>query len=154
MSDDLETIKKEYPDYDFSAIDLLPHPELWLLHTLKNEAIRDELFKELFDKYPTRQEAFQNAKYFITDKLKNTFPTHVEFQADLNSRVLDAKEALQNLSKEITGDEAIVAVAHSRFLEAFTAERFEGEHEEPVNAKWFANCEVAAFSLEKNCIIE
>ena len=154
MADDLDTIKKEYPDYDFSAIDALPHPELWILYALKNETIREELIQELFAKYPTRNETFHNAKYYISEKLKNMFPTHIEFQVDLNARTYDAKEALKDISKDLNGDEAIVVVAHSRFLEAFTAERFEGENGEPVNSKWFANCEVAAYSLEKNCIVE
>jgi len=149
VSDDLATIKKEFPDCDWSLVDALPHPELWLVHMLKNETIVAEIFEELFAKYPTKEEAYKNAKIFLTDKLKHTYPALVESLMDINQRTLEARETLKPLVKELVGDEVIVVVSHSRFLEAFCCESF-NEAGEPVNAKWFANCEVAAWNILDN----
>lgn len=149
VSDDLSVIRKEFPDCDFSLVDALPHPELWLVHMLKNETIVNEIFEELFEKYPNKEEAYKNAKFFLTDKLKHTFPALVESLMDINQRVLEAREKLKPLAKELKDNESIVVVSHSRFLEAFCSESF-AENGEPVNAKWFANCEVAPFDILNN----
>jgi len=147
-SDELETIKKEYPDYDFSLLDELPHPQLWLIYALKNETIREELLEELFSKYSTKEEAYKNAKYFLTDKLKNLHPALLEAQIDINQRALEAKNTLKDKLKNHPEGESIVVVSHSRFLESFSAESYGEEDGEPVNAKWFNNCEVVSFQLE------
>ena len=149
VSDDLAVIKKEFPDCDFSLVDALPHPELWLVHMLKNETIVNEIFEDLFAKYTDKEEAYKNAKFFLTDKLKHAYPALVESLMDINQRVLDARERLNPLCKELGDNECIVVVSHSRFLEAFCAESF-NETGEPVNAKWFANCEVAPYDILNN----
>jgi len=148
VSDELETIKKEYPDYDFSLLDELPHPELWLIYTLKNETIREDLLEELFSKYPTKEEALKNAKYFLTDKLKSVYPNLLEHQIDINQRTLEAKKSIKEKIKNHPEGESIVIVTHSRFLESFSAEKYGEKDGEPINAKWFENCEVASFQLE------
>jgi len=145
-SDDLETIKKEYADCDFSMVDALPHPELWIVHMLKNETLVNEIFDELFRKYPDKQEAYKNAKFFLTDKLKHSYPSLVETWMDINQRVLEAREQLKPIVKELKDDESLIVVTHSRFLESLSAESY-AENGEPVNAKWFVNCEVAPFDI-------
>jgi broad specificity phosphatase PhoE len=108
--------------------------------------IRQEILDELFRKYSTKEEALKNAKFFLTEKLKNIYPSHLEDQHDLNKRVGEAKDRLRQLLREQKEGESLVVVAHSRFLESFSAQRYE-EDGTPVNAKWFANCEVASYEL-------
>jgi len=146
-SDHLETIKKEFPDYDFSHIDALPHPELWLLYMLKNETLAHDLIDELFRKYPNKEEAFKNYPAFLNEKVKNAYPNLLEHPIELNQRTLEAKKALIEMSSKHKDGEFICVVAHSRFLESLSAERYE-ENGLPVNAKWFANCEVVPYKLE------
>jgi len=146
VSDDLATIKSEFPDYDFSLLDQLEYPELWLAYALENEKIRQEILDELFRKYSNKEEALKNAKFFLTEKLKNIYPSHLEDQHDLNKRVVEAKDRVRQMLREQKEGESLVVVAHSRFLESWSAQRYE-EDGTPVNAKWFANCEVAAYEL-------
>jgi broad specificity phosphatase PhoE len=147
ISDELEVIKKEYPDYDFSLLEEYPHPELWLLYNLKNETMREELLEELFSKYRTKEEALKNAKYFLADKVKALYPNSLEAQIDINQRALETKKIMKDKLSNHPEGESIVVVTHSRFLESISAERY-GEDGEPINAKWFYNCEVASFELE------
>jgi len=146
VSDDLATIKKEFPDYDFSLLDKLPIPELWVLYSLKNEKLAQDLIDELFRKYSTREEAIKNAKFFIDEKLKHAYPNILENQIDINQRAMDTKADLKDKISQLAEGEAIVVVAHSRFLEALTAERYEQDGT-PKNARWFHNCEVIPFKF-------
>jgi len=147
VCDDIETIKKEFPDFDFSLVDEFPEPQLWYIYQLKNETLSQDLLNELFRRYPNKEEAYKNAKFFLTEKLKAVHPTLLEAQVDINQRALILKDKLKEKVNDHPEGESIVVVTHSRFLEAFTAERY-GEDGEPINAKWFNNCEVAAINLE------
>lgn len=149
VPDDLATIKREYPDCDFSMVDALPHPELWVIHMLKNETLVNEILTELFEKYPSKEEAYKNAKFFLTDKLKQSYPALLETWIDINQRILEAREKLKPFVQEVKDGEAIIVVTHSRFLESISAESYK-EDGEPHNAKWFVNCEVAPFDLLNN----
>jgi len=151
-ADDLETIQREFPEYDFSYLNNYQFPELWLFYTFcKDQGVGQEFIDELFDQHSSREDAIKNAKSFIVDKLKASHPKTVETEHDLVHRVKEAKKALNEEIKGITADEAIVVVAHSRFLEAFTSEGFE-EDGTPINAKWFYNCEVTPYNLGNSSV--
>ena len=153
-ADDLETIKSEFPEYDFSYLDNFPVPELWLYYVFCSDpSTSREFISELFEKYPNREDALKNSKHFLVQKLKEAFPETIETQHDLVRRTVEAKKALKEKLKEVGAGESIVVVAHSRFLEGFTAE---GEEEDgtPINAKWFYNCEVTPYNLEESSVGE
>jgi len=153
-ADDLDTLKKEFPDYDFSALNNFPIPELWLFYVFckDNEVIRNYV-DGLLNKYPNKDEAIKNAKYYLVEKLREAYPKTIEIQPDLVERTFEAKKALTEVMKGVKENEAVVVVAHSRFLEAFTAEGFD-ENANPRNAKWFYNCEVTPYNLEKELVGE
>jgi len=154
VADDLDTLKKEFPEYDFSLLNNFPIPELWLFYVFcKDQTTIRDYINALFEKYPEKEEAIKNAKYFLVEKLKEAYPKTIEIQTDLVERAIESKKALSEVVKGVGENEAAVVVAHSRFLEAFTAEAYE-EDGNPRNAKWFYNCEVTAYNLESELVGE
>jgi len=152
VADDLETIQREFPEYDFSLLNDFQFPELWLYYMFcKDQGVCQEYIDELFDQHSSREDAIKNAKHFLVEKLKTSYPKTIETDHDLVHRIVEAKKALKEKIKEVASDEAVVVVAHSRFLEGFTAEGF-AEDGAPVNAKWFYNCEVTPYNLEDSSI--
>ena len=149
IPDDLDVIKKEYPTFDFSVLDKFPIPELWLYYMFTDETVGPGLLDELFKKYGSKEEAIKNAKFFLLEKIKTVFPTLIEAHTDIRQRTIEARQALKDKLKEFKEGEAVVVVAHSRFLEAYTAESIEADGS-PVNAKWFYNCEVAPSDVDGN----
>lgn len=142
VPDDLETIRKEFPDYDFSMVDKMKIPEFWALEVLETQDSTHKLISEF------ERKSNESLKIFLNEKLKQSFPNRIEFQHDVNRRVGNAKTALKETMKELNEGETLAIVAHSRLLESFSAESYE-EDGAPVNAKWFANCEVVPYRLDE-----
>jgi len=140
-SDDINIIKREFPEMDFSLIDENPHPELWLLYVLKNKKVANELIEELFAEYPTKEEALANVKYFLARKVKEAYPKRLEHQTEINERTQESKGVIKKALSELPEGKSMVVVSHSRYFESFTAKSFEHEGE-PIGSKWFVNGEV------------
>jgi len=141
VSDDLDKIKKEFPDFDFSYIDALDVPEFWLFHSLQNETLKNEFLKEVESKFRDQTEFRENLKFHILDKLSEYYPNQYENSFEILQRNAKAREIFLKKHEELKEGEKIACVAHYYFLIHFTATEI-GEEGQPIDGKGFKNCEV------------
>jgi len=148
VSDDINAIKKEFPEFDFSLIEELDVPEFWLFHSLQNETLKEEFLKEAERKFrPDDPNLGSKLKLFILDKLRQYYPTQYESSFDVIQRNAKAKKIFKRIMSELKEGEKAACVAHYYFLIHFTASEF-GEEGEPVDGHSFKNCEVYEQVLE------
>jgi broad specificity phosphatase PhoE len=147
VSDDLQKIKKEFPDFDFSLIDALDVPEFWLFHSLQNETLKKDLLKEAERKFRDKTDLGEKVKHYILDKLSKYYPEQYESSFEILQRNAQAREHFLKKYSELKEGEKIACVAHYYFLNHFTATDI-GEEGQPLDGKGFKNCEVHEFRLQ------
>jgi broad specificity phosphatase PhoE len=146
VSDDIKAIKKEFPEFDFSMIDELEIPEMWLFHSLQNETLRREFLEEAKRLFVDRTDIGEQLKQFKLDKLREYYPNQYESGFDIIERNAKAKKIIGEKIRELGACNKIALVAHYFFLQSFTASEFSDEGM-PLNGKGFNNCEVYEHKL-------
>eukprot|EP01017_Pseudomicrothorax_dubius_P046102 TRINITY_DN8074_c0_g1_i1.p1 TRINITY_DN8074_c0_g1~~TRINITY_DN8074_c0_g1_i1.p1 ORF type:complete len:267 (+),score=49.94 TRINITY_DN8074_c0_g1_i1:94-894(+) len=141
IGSDIKALELEYPDYDFRGFESYEIPSLWYLYEIQREEHTSAVTRALKEKFPTEDLTADIVAPVVTQYLKSMYPEAVETQKDINARVLRAKDYLRK-QPEFEEEGKAVVVAHSRFLEAFTASGFEEENGAPIGARWLKNAEV------------
>ena len=138
---DIEEVKKEFPDFDFSIMDNLPDKHLWYINILANENSKQALLTDLYKKFPEKKDAVDNAAEFTVGKMLEAFPKEYEGKVDMNMRVGEAKKWLHEQAYSLPEGEIMAVVAHSRFLTSFFSKGY-GPEGEFIGSRRFVNCEV------------
>lgn len=146
LPSDLNEIKKEFPDYDFTAVDEHPAKELWFIDILENEEQKKGLLDELYRLYPEKEDAIKNASKFLAKKMLENFPNEFEALVDLNKRVTKAKKWLKEKLNEVNDGEFMAVVTHSKVLQSFIAKEY-GELGEFIGSRRLVNCEIMEYNL-------
>lgn len=139
-------IEKEFPEFDYSLFDEFTIKELWYLEILANKDHKTALLDELFQKYPTKEEALQNHQKFCLSKLPAFLPQELESVIDLNTRVTIAKKWLKEKFNEIQDDGDLALVTHSKFLRSLLSKEY-GKEGEFIGSRRFVNCEIFEYSF-------
>jgi len=148
VSDDIKTIKKEFPDFDFSLIEQLPCEEFWLFHSLQNETLKEEFLREAEKNFrPNEPNLGQKLKLMLLDALRKHYPQQYESSFDVIQRNAKARALFKEIMSTLNEGEKAACVSHYYFLIHFTATEF-GEDGQPLDGKSFKNCEVYEHVLE------
>ena len=148
VSDDIKSIKKEFPDFDFSLIEELPCEEYWLFHSLQNETLREEFLRGAQSKFRGNESDLgHQLKMMIIEKLAQYYPLQYESSFDIIQRNAKARQIFKEIMASLKEGEKAACVSHYYFLIHFTAKEF-GEDGQPVDGKSFKNCEVYEHVLE------
>jgi len=146
VSDDINKIKKEFPQFDFSMIDELEVPEMWLFHSIQNETLRREFLEEARRTITDKALLGEKLKQFKLDKLREYYPNQYESGFDIIERNAKAKNVISEKIRELGACDKVAVVAHYYFLESFTSTEFSDEGM-ALNGKGFDNCEVYEHKL-------
>jgi len=146
LGNNINDVKKEFPDFDFALLDEFETPEFWYIDILESEEGKKKMYEEIFAAFPNKQDAIANAASLLARRMKETFPGEVETSIDMNTRVQKAKEWLRKKAHELPQDQTLAVVAHSRFLRSFVSKEY-GQLGEFIGTRYFVNCEVFEYEL-------
>jgi broad specificity phosphatase PhoE len=154
IPDDIEVIKKEFPEYDFSAFEEFKDDNIWVFETILNDTLRSELLSLITAEYGSDIEE-RNRKYRarLAEKMFENYPSLCETGNHVVERTLLAKKALLEKTKELNEGERLAVVSHSAFLIRFTAKNFD-EKGFTKDGRYFQNCDIVEFNLASNSIIK
>ena len=146
IADDLNVIRREFLDYDYSLFDTFEDNRLWYISILKDEALKQGLLDEIYRNYPDRDEAVRKAPEILVTRIKELYPEFLENVGDLHRRVSESKQWIYEKSSELNEDEEAVIVAHSFSLKCFIAESM-NEDGTFVGYRFFENCKAYDHSM-------
>jgi broad specificity phosphatase PhoE len=145
IPDDLEKIKSEFPDYDFSEFDKLQNKDMWLLETLVNEKELEILgsVKEHIQPHENQGAIFRK---LLAKKLSEQWPKTFDKGLELLKRTEIVKERMKTVLDTMPKDERLCFVGHSAFLLRLVSTKF-NEEWFPIDGEHFSNCEVREHEL-------
>jgi len=146
LAHNINEVKKEFPDFDFSLLGEFPTPEFWYIDVLENEALKEKFMKAINEAFPNKEDAIKNAPAFLAALMKENYPKECEGAIDMNTRVTKAKAWLREKVKELPEDEFMAVATHSRFLQSFVSKEY-GKLGEFIGSRRFVNCEVFEYDL-------
>ena len=147
VPDDIEVLKKEFPEVDFSEFDKFENKDMWLLETIENETIKKDI-KEGFAKVDiTGKDRGKEFRRYFVSRMKEAWPNTFEFGYDIVTRCVRAREMLKEKAAQMKEGEKIAVVTHSALLKRFVAKNFD-ETGYPVEDYMFKNCEIYEFIFQ------
>lgn len=137
-------LEKEYPDIDFSHVDI-DNP-IWFLDIFSDTG--DMSHRETVKKIWGESQNYQA----LLDYMKTIYPTSIEGSEQASRRVEIGKVHLRTLIKDLIKDQGIkdnqiLIVAHSNFLQNFQCGHSRKE-ENIRNGIYFKNAEVREFEFD------
>jgi broad specificity phosphatase PhoE len=144
LPDNLETIKQEFPEVDFSEMDKFQDKEAWILETFISDDLKSELQEELDQSSGANKN--ETIRRYILEKMKESWPMSYESGNDVIERTKIAKKMLEDKLKELNNHERLCIVGHSSFLRRFMATKFD-ENGAPIDNHIIKNAEVKLYEL-------
>jgi broad specificity phosphatase PhoE len=137
---ELSIVKSEFPSFDFSLIENLKEPDLWLFNSL----ICSNKKEEFYHKYQQMEENERFKKILkILSEPNNYFD---ESRIEIAQRCVMVKEIIEREQRK--GMDKIALVSHAYFISTFIAEDI--DQNGIVNKRRrIDNCEIVEFSLNK-----
>ncbi len=137
---ELETVKQEFPKFDFSLFDSFRNQDLWSVETFQDDSTKSTLLSEYNE--TKKKEPGLLFKEFLLKKLTLKGEA-LESRMSIKTRMELSKEFLKERIKE--GQKAAL-VSHYTFLKCFTGTRY-SENGKPKDGYIFENCEVKEYQL-------
>lgn len=151
IPDDIEIIKKEFPDYDFSAFDSHKDLHMWAFETFVNETLKEDLLKLISEQFKDVEERNKSYRTRLAKKMFESYPSLCEKGHHVRERTLIAKQLLKEKVKELKEGERLALVSHSAFLIRFTGKAFD-ENGFTTDGRYFKNCDVVEYNLTTDSI--
>ena len=146
IPDDINKIQSEFPEYDFSLLDMYLVRGLWFIDILENEEQKKTLLDKLYRDYKDVEDMVKHAPRLMTQEMLDDFPEYYEKLVDFNERVSRAKIWMKEELKDIPYAESVVVVAHSFVLQTFISEEY-GAAGQYIGSRKFLNGEVFEYLL-------
>ncbi len=139
IPDDLNKIMKEFPEVDFSEMDIFEDKDMWIIESLHNETLREDLLKQAKETVAKSENRGHDFRKFITEYQRKIYPTIFDPPKDVRDRSIKAKKLLKEKLKH--HKEEVAVVSHSAFLYRFTSTKFD-EEAKPIDGVFLDNCQV------------
>lgn len=142
IPEDLNTVKAEFPLFDFSIPMQTKPPEYYLFDSMRDERWGKKFLQEYLQNKDLHWYEYKTPSLFFYQQL-------VRVQGDLESRrgmKKRVEEVKQFLLENTREDEKIALVSHGSYLKAFTATEF-AENGYALNGHLFENCEILQYEL-------
>jgi len=143
---DLEPLKQEFPDFDFSLMDDFRNQDYWFFDTMVNQNARNDLLNEIQETFPCEEQRLKNYRAYLAHRMGECFPNLNESGFDVIERTLMAKKMLKEKVKDLEEGERIAVVSHSSFLRRFTAKNFDHTGNS-TDGRQLENAEVMEYTL-------
>jgi broad specificity phosphatase PhoE len=136
---ELSVIKSEFPSFDFSLIENLNEPDLWLFNSFVCSNKKEEFLK----RYEESDEERLKKIVRILSESNNYFD---ETRLEIAQRCLLVKNIIEKEFQK--GRDKIVLVSHAYFISTFIADDID-EMGSVKKRRIINNCEVVEFNLNK-----
>ncbi len=149
---DIEEIKKEFPSFDFSALDKMTKPNFWLFETMMNMTVKNDLLNQMNQVFENEEDQLKNFRGWLANKMEMTYPGLSEHGKDIFERTIIAKQKIGEMIKCLKENEKLAVVSHSGFLIRFTSSSVDDKGA-PVDGRYFKNCDIVEYNLLNSSIV-